>query len=330
MTALNQYQRLEALGLWRGAPDAQRLDVVVSLGDATLSIFDASERRLAHWSLPAIERRNPGALPALYAPGADAGEELELDDETMIDAIEQVARAVSRRRGHRGRLRGGVLSAVMAVLGVAVVLWLPGALVRHAVNVVPPATRADTGARLLRHLTETTGPACRNEAARLPLADLADRVLGRDGGQVVVLRGGPDVAQHLPGRIVVLNRRMIEGFDSPDVAAGAILAERLRARATDPIAALLRSVGPMAALHLLTRGEVSDAALEGYAERLLTQIPDPLTQGQLTDGFAEARLDAGPYLAAIAPGTPAQPVPGDLLPVLPDGAWVALQGICGA
>ena len=101
MTALTEYDRLEASGIWRPAPYIQRRDVLVSLGEATLSILDQREQALAHWSLPAVERMNPGQMPALYAPGIDASEQLELDDETMIKAIEKVRSVVARHRPHR-------------------------------------------------------------------------------------------------------------------------------------------------------------------------------------------------------------------------------------
>ena len=65
MTALSDYQRLEAPGVWRPSPDAQRRDVIVSLGDATLVLSDQKDAALAHWSLAAVERRNPGRMPAL-------------------------------------------------------------------------------------------------------------------------------------------------------------------------------------------------------------------------------------------------------------------------
>jgi hypothetical protein len=69
MTVLEQYRRLESLGLWRDGPDDQRREVVVSLGEATLVVSTPAETALTHWSLPAIERLNPGRTPALYAPG---------------------------------------------------------------------------------------------------------------------------------------------------------------------------------------------------------------------------------------------------------------------
>ena len=80
MTALKQYDRLEATGLWRPAPQDQRREVVLTFGDATLVISDNAMRPLAHWSLAAINRSNPGERPAIFLPGPDAAETLEIDD----------------------------------------------------------------------------------------------------------------------------------------------------------------------------------------------------------------------------------------------------------
>ena len=56
MVALKKYDRIESSGIWRASPDAQRVDVVVSLGDATLTIKTTHEQVLAHWSIAAISR----------------------------------------------------------------------------------------------------------------------------------------------------------------------------------------------------------------------------------------------------------------------------------
>ena len=66
MTALTKYQRLECVGLWRLTASAQLREVVVGLRDTTLVLADPrTEMALSHWSLPAVERLNPGQMPAL-------------------------------------------------------------------------------------------------------------------------------------------------------------------------------------------------------------------------------------------------------------------------
>ena len=150
MTALTKYQRLEAAGLWRPARDAQRREVVVSLGDATLTISDFHNQALAHWSLAAIERENPGNLPAIFHPDGDPDETLELaEGETeMIAALERLRLAVDRARPRPGRLRlVGTLAVSALVIGL-LVFWLPGAMRRHALDVVPMVKRMEIGEAL--------------------------------------------------------------------------------------------------------------------------------------------------------------------------------------
>ena len=92
MTALEKYDRIEASALWRAGEDAQRREVIVAIGDASLTISDMQDRPLAHWSLPAVERANPGERPAIYHPDGDPGEVLEIPGEEaqMIEAIEKL------------------------------------------------------------------------------------------------------------------------------------------------------------------------------------------------------------------------------------------------
>ena len=117
-TALKQYQRIEATGLWRPSPDVQRREVVVSLGEATLTISDFNEQALTHWSLAALERQNPGVFPAIFNPDGDPDETLELEDSetTMIEAIDRLQRAIDRARPHPGRLRWFSVAGVVAAV----------------------------------------------------------------------------------------------------------------------------------------------------------------------------------------------------------------------
>lgn len=336
MTALREFDRLEAAGLWRPGAGVQRRDVIVSLGDATLAIYDMTETPLSHWSLPAVERRNPGTRPALFSPGPDSAETLEIEDDLMIDALERIGRALARSGPHRGRVRNAALAAALAGLLALSVLWLPGALHRQALAVAPPALRADTGLRLVNALGDLAGPPCASATARAPLDALARRTLGPNGGRIVVLPAALPGGLPLPGRIVAIGRDTVEDHEGPEVAAGHVLAAMVRADMVDPIAPILEAGGPWTALTLLTRGEVPERALVRHAERLVTgPLPD-VPPDALLARFAAAGLSIRPY-AAARDGTgdgdlvpdPAGPVRSpEQTPIMSDGAWVALQAIC--
>jgi hypothetical protein len=339
MTALKKYQRLECPGLWRETPQDQRREVGVRFGDATLILIDPkSGTALSHWSLPAVERLNPGEDPPLFAPGRDALESLELTDPDMVEALQTVRQAVKAAIPRPGRLRGVLLGGTLvAVLGIAA-LWLPGALVAHTASVVPLALRAEIGQRALDDLARVTGAPCNNQLGLQALARLADRVFGPvDTPILYVMPEGVDRPLHLPGDVIVLPRQLIEQSEGPEVVAGAALVERLRSRRNDPIIPILHHAGLRATFHLLTTTKLPDAALQGYGEVRLRAPDAALDEAALVAAFEAAQLPATPYALSIQPPTAqsqalsaADPYKG-LAPteLVPDEDWVALQGICG-
>ncbi|WP_323716893.1 hypothetical protein [Paracoccus aminovorans] len=337
MTALNQYQRLEAAGVWRETPKSQLRDVIVSFGDATLVLTDPrSEVPLAHWSLPAVTRLNPGKMPARYAPGGpEAGEEVEIEDELMISAISKVHRAIEASKPHPGRLRSGMMLGAAAVMTILAVFWVPPALVRHAADIAPPAQRAEIGRIILSEIAKTTGNPCSRPAGDMVRQKLALRLIGPEAQIAIVpatLRG----AIRLPGPITVVGEDLIEGQLSPEVAAGHILAAQAAAVENDPMLAALRYAGPRATFHLLTAGTLPRKSLSGYGETLLADpVPRPDDE-QLLAYFTRAGISSEPYARSLDPTGEAvlglieadpfrTAVPK---PVLSDREWIALQEIC--
>ncbi len=337
MTALKDFQRLECTGVWRATADAQRRDVIVSLGDATLVIVDHKGAPLSHWSLPAIERLNPGLRPALFRPGGDAAEILEIEDDTMIRGIGRVHSAIERRRPHPGRLRFLLTTGAVAAALALALFWLPGAMVSYTAAVVPEAKRASIGKSVLTNIRRVAGEPCSTAAGQIALERLRQRLLGDGPGQLVVLSGGVQATEHLPGGIILMNRSLIEDYEDPEVAAGFILVEHLRATAKDPILTLLDQTGLASALRLLTTGDLPASTLDHYSENLLVTPQVAISQDRILDAFLAASVRAAPYAYALDISgettlglIEADPVPSEAAkPVLSDGDWVALQGICG-
>ncbi|MCY1126151.1 hypothetical protein OU426_04730 [Frigidibacter sp. RF13] len=328
MTALSEYQRLECTGLWREHAAAQRREVIVTFGDATLMLKEAaSDRALAHWSLPALTRANPGEMPAIFRPDPDAEEELEIDDEVMIAAIGKVHRLIEARRPHPGRLRGALVASLLAAFLGAMIFWLPGALIAHTAKVLPAPVRAAVGQAILADVTRLSGPPCA-EPEGLAAADLlSNRLLGRPGA-LVILPEGLQGALHLPGGLILAGRPLLDSGDDPALLAGHILAEELRARRSDALTEALSYAGFRATFHLLTTGEVPSEAFHGYGERLLKAPVEPVSADDLTAQATRLHLDPAPYLTAT--GATSAPAGGDAVePVITDTDWVGLQGICG-
>jgi hypothetical protein len=337
MTALTRYQKLESPGLWRETPQAQRRDVVVALGEASLVLSDPrSDVAITHWSLPALVRTNPGHFPALYAPGSDAEEELELSDTDMIDALETVRSAVSAARARPGRLRAVVTIGLVAGIAALALFWLPGALVRHTASVLPTATRSAIGQAALGDLARVAGQPCVGTAGRVALDRLALRLFGAQPPKLVVVPDGPRLSLHLPGRIVVLHEKLIADHDAPDVVAGYAVAERARATSHDPMLPVLDHAGLRATLGLLTTGEMAAQAMSGYGEALLGAAEVPLDDSAILAAFEAAGLSTAPY--AFARDASGETVIGLIeadanragtpLPLLSDEDWIGLRAIC--
>ncbi|MEQ6201635.1 hypothetical protein ABMC88_01150 [Sulfitobacter sp. HNIBRBA2951] len=336
MTALPKYDRLEATGLWRPDPDGQRREVIVSIGDATLMITDMNDRAITHWSLAAVARSNGTSSPAIYHPDGDEGETLELpaNESEMIDAIETLRSAIAKSRPRPGRLRWlGVALSVAAVAGL-VLFWLPAAMRDNTLRVVPQVKREAIGVALIERMQRVTGPMCNDPAGLRALRRLGTR-LETQKLAVVPALGRPGL--HLPGGVIVLDRTVFEDWEEPDVAAGYILSELALQVERDPLAELLDVVGPWENFRLLTTGEISDTALDAYAEHLMTApsfIPDTgnlLALFEASDvratPFARARDITGESVLALIEGDPMQNRQTE--PLLPDSTWLRLQGICG-
>lgn len=337
MTALKKYQRLESPGLWRETSAAQRREVIVAFRKATLVLFDPrTETPLSHWSLPAIERRNPGEVPALFTPGEDAEESVEIDDVDMIAAIEKVRGVVRRRTPRPGRLRGTILGGMLlAVLAVGVI-FLPETIYTHTARVLPHATRTALGTAALLDIQRLTGAACTTPRGTAALAKLSQRLYEVGGPEIFVLPDGLKQSAHLPGPITLLPVSAVQGQRTPEATAGFVLVEGLRAEAVDSMVPLLRYAGLMATVRLLATGELPAGALAGFGEAFLATPTSPLTDEAVLKVFQTAKLSSTPYGYALdATGETtlglieADPWRnGSPTPVLRADEWEALQAIC--
>ena len=339
MTALREYERLESGGIWRADADAQRRDVTVSFGNATLVITDGAGRPLTHWSLAAIHRQNPHERPAIFAPGEDAEEALEIDDDLMIGAIEKVRKTLAKQRPQRGKLRQMITLGILAGTTALAVFWLPDALTRQTVSVVPMVKRTEIGATVLGHVQRLTGPRCRNEEGSAALDQLHKRLFGNDAaGQIVVLPKLTQGSFALAGRIILLDRRVIENADDPAVPAGYIVAAAAARQATDPLAAVLQAVGLGKTVGLLTTGDLPSDSLIDFARQVTEAEPAFPATKPMIEAFQAAQIPTSPFAyARDATGLRTQDLIArdpyaerDEPEIMSDADWVRLKGICNS
>lgn len=340
MTALTKYQRLECTGLWRLTPSAQLREVVVGLRETTLVFADPrTEMALSHWSLPSVERVNPGESPAIFTPGrTDEGgpsETIELEDPDMIAALEVVHTTLIRRRPRPGRLRGGAVALGAGVAALGLLIWLPGAMISHTASVLPTATRVQIGKMALADAQRLTGSPCAEPLGSRAANGLAQRLAGFGVGEIDVVRDGAQEVTVLPGGIVLLANSLLTASEDPEPVIGRILAAVVAAAASDPAVPLLHHAGLIATTRLLTSGVLPEGSVDGYAEAALSTTATPATE-PLLEAFKTLGLASTPYAKAVDPsGETSLPlIEGDPFqgrspsPVISDNDWISLQGIC--
>jgi hypothetical protein len=178
-------------------------------------------------------------------------------------------------------------------------LWLPGALVNHAVTVVPKAKRIGIGDALLARIERLSGARCDDPAGLRSLQILRARI---GTGPLAVLPDSGQLSLHLPGGRI-----------------------------------LLRHAGVWSTFRLLTTGDLPQSDLAAYAQHLLTAPTPDLAPEPLLQTFRAANLSSAPYAYALdVTGESVLPlIEGDPQAALPpalimtDADWLRLQNICG-
>ncbi len=322
-TALEKFEMLECTGLWRPAGEGQRREVLVRLGDESLILADMADTPLVHWALADVARLNPpGTVPAIYGPRGFETETLEIDEPLMIAAIEELQRRLVRARRRRGRLRRLLAALLVLAVPAAGLVFGPPLLVDQAARIVPGVSKRQTGEAMLRVIAARLAPPCDGAESRPVLATLAraldaaeeaDRALTEETGttseappplRVEVMPDLPVAALALPGRIVLVHRRLVEEADGPEPLLAAIAAAEAAARPS-PFHRLLEAAGPLATLRLFIDGHLPSETIRAHALDLL----------------AAGDRDRQPPPAGHAPPPPPS-VPID------DRAWLILQNIC--
>ena len=338
MTALAEFEKIEAVGVWRADASAQRRDVVVALGDATLTILDMQDRPLAHWSIPAVARANPGVMPAVFHPDGDPEEILEFgnDSDVMVEAIEKLRKAVDRKRPKPGRVRlTSFLFIVIAIL-VLGIFWMPSAVLHQTLAVLPEVKQREIGEAIASSAERYTGRACATPEADQALDRLANRILPVKEARIRVVPDGVVEAIVLPGQLFLVGRPLVEDYESPEVLAGYLLSEQVRAGFRTSILDVLTHAGVWNNIRLLTTGALPQSAIDSYADTLLFAAPERPDNTQLLPAFEAAGISSRPFALAldITGETTLELIEADPMatstraPLISDGAWVALQGVC--
>ena len=272
---------------------------MVLLNEKFLTFVTMNNRPLAHWSIDAVRRINPGEIPAAYTPDDEGGESIELADELVVSVLEKLVdpQPEETDEGEPPPWPGRIVAAVLG-LALCGVLYLGSDRIAGGMaGLIPAAKRLEIGERVFMDLTERAGPECRSAAGNSALSVLEQRLF--DGGRSIrVIHGLLPPTAHLPGDILILSGAVLDRNSQPAAVAGHLLQENLRAEQADSMAELLRFAGIGAALKLSLRDSIDDAVLHEFAEMLISGQPDPVSESALLEQFQRARFPSSPFARA--------------------------------
>jgi hypothetical protein len=339
MTALERYDRLEAVGQWREGPDADPREVIVSFGATTLVLRDLAERAVGHWALAGMQVYQQSSDATIYSTAPDGHETLRIYDPLMVAAISEVSRMRDAPppsqngpdkpawRLHPGSVQALALVALSVMLG-------PVLLRDQALRMVPPGQASEFGDRMLLGLMDRHGTLCERPAGRQALERIAAQVPDAAGRPVRVLDLGDTPVAWLPGGALLLDRSIITRADTPEDIAGWIALAAAHGSAQTALAGLMRAIGPRANLRYVLTGKISDARLARAASGFLPP-PDTATIAAAIASLARSGINPAPFAeslrgAGLMPDTvpPQFETPRETL-LLANRDWLALKEICG-
>jgi hypothetical protein len=246
MTALDQYIRLEAIGLWQETPETPEREVIVSFGNASLVLSDTSDRPLAHWSLVGTRplRVDPDGA-TVYSTTLDGYETLAIRDAEMVRAIAAVSAAGRFAPKPEPRRHGRWIAAGVVVLALAGLAWFgPPSIRWQAARMLPPEWVERFGDEMLLQVMGAQGAPCSAQAGQLALRKLAEALAlpERPRVRVLELPGAPVAV--LPAGYMLLDARLIALAESPEEIAGWIALGQARGELHPATEAMMADAGP--------------------------------------------------------------------------------------
>lgn len=331
MTALKEYERLESLGLWKAGPDAQRVEVIVSFGEATLVLSNGQGDPLTHWSLAAVERVNDEQGVVVFSADDEAQEILEIEDPAMIEALDKTLAAIAKTRPRPGRLRTWIAALVILWFATALFIWLPETAARYATSIVPDATSEEIGKHAMEHVANLTGTRCSSPLGDRALRILEKRLLRTSVNHLSVVEMGSRKSALLPGGNILLNKSLLRDDRGPELLAGYVLLERATEDEEPPLYQLFQTAGTRETLNFLATGEIGDTTLDRFSEARITGPVSAPSIENLAALFEVAELSSAvfaqeePRYKALSESDRFR---GSYEPLLRDAEWLALQDIC--
>lgn len=327
MSVFDQYDRLEATGIWRESPDAAPREVLVQFGNSTLVLTDFDERHLGHWALAGVQIVNETNDLTTYSMTSEGAETLAISDRDMITAIASVNHIIpdlTEISAPRRKLPWlGIIVLVSALTATA--YFAPGVVRDQAIRMVPKETAIELGDRMLLGLMENGATLCTDTKGQRALDRIGTRLsTGTPEPRLRVAELADIPVFSLPGPTIVLSRSSVEQAQSPDELAGWIQLALNR----DPVSSLMANIGFTGDIRYIMTGQVRMAALAKVTEALLTQPTPTEASLALTDLTAQQINTTDFANALLRRGLPGAGSGLTETPVLSPTDWRALKEIC--
>jgi len=142
---------------------------------------------------------------------------------------------------------------------------------------------------------------------------------------------------HLPGKIIVISKALVEDFDDPDVLAGYVLAQIQREAKSNALDELMRQMSNMEIIQFLFGKSPDAKTLRSFSKDWITKNKVSLDLESLMKEFNNREISSLPYsYAKDVTGKTTQFLINSektsekaRKPSLDDSSWLALQTICG-
>ena len=327
MTALDEYDRLEAVAVLKRSGEDEGTEVVVTFGEATLTmnaLTDGGDTPISHWSLAAIDLIEKTDSKAVYSLNAMTEEVLEVEDDTFQRAL---AKVLQDRRSYgtapKGRRKFWIAGGLLGV-GALAYLFLPAFVANVAKGMISPERAELLATEMIPMIEDRTGPPCGNASGLVVLEELAERINPSGGTSLRVHDLGDANVISLPGGTVLINRAIIEAAPQDTLTAWVAIGVA-NVIESPAISELFENQGLMDGLGFLASGQLSRSKKEAAVNRLLTSTStiSPVVMENAAQLLANANLP-GSGLEAIRAGTPSN----GQADILSAQKWAALRGIC--
>jgi hypothetical protein len=257
MTAIDKFIRLEAIGWWFEAGRQEAREVVVSFGDATLQISSLKDVPLTHWSLLATKRVGTRGEAVIYSADPEQHEVLEIEDPEMIRAISAITSALVAPEPApkwRRSARRGLGLALLAGL-----LWAAPPLIYRATTLLtPPARMAALSDDMADGLRQAYGEECKGWRGARALAAFSAQLQPDYPLTLLVFARQDTPAIALPNG-VALSEAAVKAA-TPESLAALVISRWAMGQNRKPLAAYIRTLGPVGALHSLISGRFPKGA----------------------------------------------------------------------